>query len=116
MHVAGDAVESDGIDSVKPSQSDHLPKPAHLWPVQCRTGVAFVLEVTAFPEEQALPGLSGVLLTGAELSVAGGEVEKALIRLPGVDGITDGRLIRHNVLPNRWDYPFRYGSRRREAR
>ena len=77
--------------------------------------VALVLEVMAFPEEQALPGLSGVLLTGAELSVAGGEVEKALIRLPGVDGITDGRLIRHNVLPNRWDYLFRCGSERREV-
>ena len=57
----------------------------------CQLGISNPgrVEVMAFPEDQALPGLSGLLLTGAELSVAGGEVEKPLIRLPGVDGISD---------------------------
>jgi len=81
---------TEAMSTLKPAKIDHLAKPAHARPIQCRARVAFVFEVLAGPVEGGFPGLLGVFLASVELGFAGGKIGKPLFRLASIDGVADG--------------------------
>jgi hypothetical protein len=97
-HVAGQAVEGDGIEAVDAAEVDDLAEFPHGGAFQRCAGTALVVEPLAGPMKPRFARRSRELPAGHELGVAGTKCVVLGDRLTGVDGVAD-----HSVTPNRHD-------------
>jgi hypothetical protein len=63
-HVAGQAVQHDGIHAVDATKVDCLAQLLHGRPIECRPGEAFIVQPVPDPREVVLSRAPDVLLTG----------------------------------------------------